>query len=58
MRERKFLLWKKNITLDYSEKWHYVDEDWVTCHRFDNIEKMGKKIKNQFKNMSNIKLIE
>ena len=58
MRERKFLLWKKNITLGYSEKSHYVDEDWVTCHRFDNIEKKGKKIKNQFKNMINIKLWE
>lgn len=58
MRERKFLLWKKNITLDYLEKLHDVYEDLVTCHRFDNIEKMGKKIKNHFKNMIIIKLFE
>jgi hypothetical protein len=33
MRERKFLLWKKNITLDYLEKLHDVYEDLVTWTR-------------------------
>ena len=69
IRERNYD-YERNISLNYLEKLHDAYEEFiqqitkdipvirVNCHRFDSVEKMAKKIKNEYKNMTNIKILE